>query len=149
MNARKSLVLVALALAGVAGCGPTPSGGVLAAPDRSGHASNLLTLADMQARLRTAGFNPQVGEQVEQSFLGVPGTLLRLPEAELQVYTYSDRVARAGDTASLDTARVVPPTMRITWIMPASLVTVENVAVIVLTRDEVLRTRIRNALTTH
>lgn len=106
-----------------------------------------LTLADVRARLETAGLTSEVGGKVEQSFLDVPGTLLRIPEAELQVYIYPNSAARAGDTAELDPVKVAPPTMRVTWIKPVSLVTFANIAVIVLTLDEALRRRVRVALT--
>jgi len=140
-------MVVALVVMGIPGCGSTSLDGVTPKTHLGSPGSNQLTLADVRTRLRSAGLEPQAGGQVEQSFLKVPGMLLRFPETELQVFIYPDPAARAGDTATLDPVKVAPPTMRVTWIMPASLVTVENVAVIVLTRDEALRARIRNVLT--
>ena len=109
--------------------------------------SKPLRISDIEDWLRRAGWALERGGQVKQSFLNVPGAVLLIPGAELQVYIYSNDVARADDTATLDPVKVSPPNMRITWIMPATLVAHENVAVIVLTGDEALRSRIRTALT--
>jgi hypothetical protein len=137
----------ALVLIGIASCRSTSSKGETAKINLGLPVSDRLTLTDVRTRLQSAGLEPKAGGQVEQSFLSVPGTLLHFPEAELQIYIYPDPIFRAGDTATLDPLKVAPPTMRVTWMMPASLVTVGNVAVIVLTRDEALRARIRTALT--
>ena len=132
-------VLVAACESGAPGTTPPPE-------DLAGEPSSVLTLADVEARLRDAGFGFERGGRVEQGFLRVAGAALVSPEAELQVYVYGSTTARRADTARLDSARVAPPTMMISWVMPASLATYGNVAVIVLTRDEVRRSRIHQAI---
>jgi hypothetical protein len=134
-------------LLAITGCGFTFSGRFIEKDNESSVVRKALTLRDVGDRLRTAGLAPEADGQVTQGFLNVPGTLLLVPGAELQVYIYPDSAARTADTAELDPVKIAPPTVRVTWVMPASLVTYENVAVILLTRDEMLRVRIRAALT--
>ena len=78
--------------------------------------------------------------------MSVPGTLLRVTNAELQAYVYGDQVDRARDTDPLDPARVAPPTMMVTWREPAGLVVDNNLALIVIARDSTVRARIRTAI---
>lgn len=105
-------------------------------------------VAKVEARLREADLAPvQRVSDVRQPFLSVPGTILRIgDDAQVQVFLYDDARAVGRDVERLDTARVAPPTMMITWVMPPSLVTSENMAAIVLTRDETLRRRVHAAL---
>ena len=100
-------------------------------------------------RLSAAGLLPEPQGEIRQPFLGAPGTTVRLAggAAEIQVFIYGDAGAVGRDTKGLHPTRVAPATMQITWIMPASLVVDNNLAAIVLTRDEALRMRIRAALT--
>lgn len=145
MNMCSRILVGLLATVVLTGCdlsSPNPSS---PEPEETGKTATL-NLTDVEARLRSLDLEAQRAGEVEQGFLAVRGTLLRVPGAELQVYVYPDSVARAQDTAPLDRTRVAPPTMMINWIMPATLVEVDNVAVILLTRDEGLRARIRRAL---
>ena len=100
-------------------------------------------------RLSAAGLRPEQLGEIRHPFLGVPGLTIRVAggAAEIQAFIYGDAGAVGRDTRGLDSTRVAPPTMQIMWIMPPSLVVDNNLAVIVLTRDEALRTRIRAALT--
>lgn len=137
---------LAIALALLVACegeGPGTSG---PDPDRSGGTSASWTIGDVQARLRANAVETRSRGVVQQDFMGVPGSVLEATDAELQVYLYPSARARARATAAIDPARVAPPTLMILWIMPPSLVTTGNAAVIVLTRDEALRDRIHRAL---
>lgn len=100
-------------------------------------------------RLSAAGLRPEQLGEIRHPFLGVPGLTIRVAggAAEIHVFIYGDAGAVARDTKGLDSTRVAPPTMQIMWIMPPSLVVDNNLAVIVLTRDEALRSRVRTALT--
>lgn len=75
--------------------------------------------------------------------MGVEGVLYRVEQAEVQVYLYADAVAVARDTDPLDTTRVAPPTMQVSWRMPPTLIVDNNLAAILLTRDDALRQKIR------
>ena len=136
-----------VALAVPSGCQGAAEPGADAA-DRGGDSAAVseLSVAEVEALLVTAGFQPERGEAVHQSFLAVEGIVVRVPGAELQVYLYDDAAARARDTSRLDRARVAPPDMMISWIMPPSLVETDNAAIIILTEDEALRSRITDAL---
>ena len=72
--------------------------------------------------------------------------MIGLPAAEIQAYVYGDAGAAGRDVARLDTARVAPPEMMLTWVAPPSLIWHNNLVAIVLTRDDRLRTRIIRAL---
>ena len=104
------------------------------------------SLGNLETTLRKAGLNPVRRGVVRQPFLGDEGMAYQVGSAELQVYLYADAGAVARDTEPLDTTRVAPPTMQITWRMPPALIVDNNMVVILLTRDEVLRRRIKAAI---
>ena len=107
------------------------------------------TVESLTKRLSEVGLRVRQDVTVEQPFLTVPGRVLVVGdgEAEIQSYVYKDEASRARDTANLDPKRVAPPTVQVSWLMPASLVTSRNVALIILTRDESLRAKITGAIT--
>ncbi len=104
------------------------------------------TLANLEEALRKNGLNPVSGGPVRQPFLGGEGILYQIGQAELQVYLYADAGAVARDTDLLDTTRVAPPTMQVSWRMPPTLIVDNNMAAILLARDDALRRRIRAAI---
>ncbi|MEO7503227.1 MAG: hypothetical protein ABIW94_11370 [Gemmatimonadaceae bacterium] len=61
------------------------------------------------------------------------------------MYIYGDAGALARDTDRLDTVGAAPPNMTVSWIMPPSLVVANNLALILLTREDELRQRVRRA----
>lgn len=87
-----------------------------------------------------------VSGSVRQPFMSQEGSILTADRATVQVFIYGDAGARGRDTDRLDTGRVAPPDMMVTWREPATLVVNNNLAAIVLTRDATLRHRIRDAL---
>lgn len=97
-------------------------------------------------RLQAKGLNPVLhAGEVRQPFMSVAGARVGLAAGEateLQVFLYGDPVARARDTDPLDPARVAPATMMITWKAPPTLIVDNNVALILLTPDRTLRTRV-------
>lgn len=98
-------------------------------------------------RLRWAGFDPAGGGTVRQPFMSVPGMIYIVKDAAIHVYIYADAIAVARDTDPLDSASVAPSGTNVNWPMPPSLVTANNLAAIVLTRNDETRRRIRAALT--
>jgi len=100
----------------------------------------------VEEALRNSGLNAVRGGGVRQPFLGGEGVVYHIGQAELQVYLYADAGAVARDTGALDTARVAPPTMQISWRMPPTLIVDNNMAAILLTRDDALRASIRAAI---
>lgn len=105
-----------------------------------------LTQAAVKERLIAVGFQPVDAGPVRQPFLGPTGRTYRIKGGEMQAYIYGDAVALAREVDKLDTLRVAPPTMMVEWTMPPSLIVANNLAVILLTRDEKLRERVRSAL---
>ena len=104
------------------------------------------SVAEVLDRLRVDGMPGELKGEIRQPFLAVQGVLVTVPGAEVQVYLYGDAGAAGRDVGRLDTARVAPPNMMITWTAPPSLIWHNNLVVIVLTRDEQLRARIRRSL---
>lgn len=104
------------------------------------------SVAEILDRLRADGMSGRLQGEIRQPFLAVPGVLVTLPGAEVQVYLYGDAGAAGRDVARLDTARVSPPNMMITWTARPSLIWHNNLVAIVLTRNEQLRARIRRSL---
>jgi hypothetical protein len=104
------------------------------------------TPANLEEGLRKSGLNPVKRGAVKQPFLGAEGILYQIGSAELQVYFYADAGAVARDTDPLDTTRVAPPTMQVSWRMPPALIVDNNMAAILLTRDDALRRKIKTAI---
>ena len=104
------------------------------------------SLANVEEALHRNGLNPIRAGLVKQPFLGADGTLYHIGAADLQVYLYADAGAVARDTDPLDTVRVAPPQLQISWRMPPALIVDNNMAAILLTRDDALRRRIRAAI---
>ena len=104
------------------------------------------TLQTLEDYFRNAGLEIRQDVSIRQPFLSVAGKVLVIGDdaAELQVYIYRDARSRTQDTEKLDPERVAPSTMQIAWLMPPSLITDHNLAIITLTRDEKLRTRIKD-----
>lgn len=103
-------------------------------------------LPTVQGELRSQGFDAVAIGEVRHAFLSVPGTRLRVGDAELQLFIYSDSMARARETDVLDTVRVAPRAVEMEWAAPPVLVTSGNMAIIVLAPDPQLRERLRTAL---
>jgi hypothetical protein len=103
----------------------------------------------VEGQLRDAGFTvSRDPTPVNLPFMAVPGTALDLGNATtVQVYLYGDAAARGADSDKLDPARAAPRTGSVPWRTPASLVTDNNMAAIVLTNDPKVRTRIATILT--
>lgn len=85
-------------------------------------------------------------EPVRHDFLSVPGVVYENSRVELQVFVYASAEARERDTRQLDSATVSPPTQRIVWRWPATLVTSSNLAAIILSLNERSVERIALAL---
>jgi hypothetical protein len=130
----------------VPGAGTVPTAG--APGDTAAPQGATWNLEMVEGQLREAGFNvSRERTPVNLPFMSVPGTALDLGGgATVQVYLYGDAAARGIDTDKLDTTRVVPAGTPTPWRSPAALLTDNNLAAIVLTGDEGLRGRVRNAL---
>jgi hypothetical protein len=102
----------------------------------------------VEGQLREAGFTINRDRTpVNLPFMSVPGTALDLGGGvSVQVYLYGDAAARGLDTDRLDASRAAPPNAAPPWRTPATLVTDNNLAAIVLTGDQGIRSRIGDAL---
>lgn len=102
----------------------------------------------VEGQLREAGFTVNRDRTpVSLPYMSVPGTALDLGgSAAIQVFLYGDAAARGADTDSLDVSRGAPRGASVPWRGPATLVTDNNMAAIVVTADQAMRDRISNAL---
>ena len=102
----------------------------------------------VEGQLREAGFTVSRDRTpVTLPYMSVPGTALDLgASASVQIFLYGDAAARGADTDSLDVTRGAPRGASVPWRAPATLVTDNNMAAIVVTGDQALRTRISDAL---
>ena len=105
-------------------------------------------LAKVQEALTASGIVPvTLTDSLSQPFMSAVGRVFNVAGATLQVFIYGDAGARGRDTDRLDSLTVAPAGMRILWIAPPSLVVQNNLAAIILTNDDNLQHRIRDALT--
>jgi hypothetical protein len=102
----------------------------------------------VEGQLREAGFTVSRDRTpVNLAFMSVPGIALDLGgSAAVQIYLYADAGARGADTDKLDPSRAAPRGATATFRSPATLVTDNNLAAIVLTSDPAVRARIAEAL---
>src|SRR5687768_4044045 len=102
----------------------------------------------VEGQLREAGFTVSRDRTpVSLPYMSVPGTALDLGgSVTVQIYLYGDAAARGSDTDKLDATRAAPAGTNVAWRAPATLVTDNNMAAIVLTADQAARTRIAGAL---
>ena len=104
------------------------------------------TVAEILERLRSASIPRELRGEVRQPFLAVRGARISVPGGEIQVFLYGDAGAAGRDVARLDTSRVAPPNVMISWVAPPSLIWHNNMVAILLTRDARLRARITQSL---
>ena len=105
-------------------------------------------LCSVEDRLERAGLAPRLrADTIRHAFMNVPGQLLLLGDSELQIFLYADSGAMRRDVMRLDTIRVGPPDMMVTWIASPTLITSNNLAAILLGGSERQVERVRNALT--
>jgi hypothetical protein len=130
----------------VPGAGTVPTAG--APGDTAAPQGATWNLEMVEGQLREAGFTVSRDRTpVSLPYMSVPGTALDLGgSVTLQIYLYGDAAARGSDTDKLDATRAAPPGTNVAWRAPATLVTDNNMAAIVLTADQAARTRIAGAL---
>ena len=103
---------------------------------------------NLEKRLESSGLAPRRAQgSIRQPFLGVPGLVFNLGSAELQAYLYPDTLVLQRDLAKLDTVRVAPSTMQISWRKTPTLIHSNNLLAILLSDDETQVERVRNAIT--
>jgi hypothetical protein len=130
----------------VPGAGTVPTAGVPG--DTAAPQGATWNLEMVEGQLHEAGFTVSRDRTpVNLPYMSVPGTAFDLGgSVTVQIYLYGDAGARGSDTDKLDPARAAPPGANVAWRSPATLVTDNNMAAIVLTADPTVRARIADAL---
>lgn len=103
-------------------------------------------IATVRGHLARAGVAMEEDGEIRQSFMGARGVRLRGEPGELQVFVYADAGARARDTDRLDSTALIVPTGAGGMQRPASVVTANNVAVIVVGPDSALLRAVTDVL---
>jgi hypothetical protein len=130
----------------VPGAGTVPTAGVPG--DTAAPQGATWNLEMVEGQLHDVGFTVSRDRTpVNLPFMSVPGTALDLGSSvTVQIYLYGDAGARGSDTDKLDASRAAPPGVNVAWRSPATLITDNNMAAIVLTADPAVRARIADAL---
>jgi hypothetical protein len=130
----------------VPGAGTVPMAGVPS--DTAAPQGATWNLEMVEGQLRDAGFSiTRDRTPVNLPYMSVPGTVLDLGgSTRVHIYLYGDAGARGADTDEIDPARAAPPGAPVPFRAPATLVTDNNMAAIVLTSDAAARARIAQAL---
>lgn len=96
-------------------------------------AYGLWQACSVEDRIMRAGLAVNRREEgVRHDFMSVEGLVWETSRAEVQVFLYASEADRKKDTDMLDTVFVAPKGRRIMWRWPATLVTSQNMAAIIL-----------------
>lgn len=110
-------------------------------------AYGLWQACSVEDRISRAGLAVNRREEgVRHDFMSVEGLVWETSRAEVQVFLYASEADRKRDTDLLDTVFVAPPGRRIMWRWPATLVTSQNMAAIILSLNGRQAERIALAL---
>jgi hypothetical protein len=110
-------------------------------------AFGLWQACSIEDRISRAGLAVNRREEgVKHDFMSVDGLVWETSRAEIQVFLYASEADRQRDTDLLDTVLVAPPGKRIMWRWPATLVTSNNMAAIILSLNGRQSERIALAL---
>lgn len=116
-------------------------------PARDSVSAHAITwdVAQVVARLRSAGVRVRTDGAARETFMSVRGMQLVAPAATLEVYIYGDAIAAARDIDKFDTLKVSANGQRLVWKKPPAIVTDNNAVILVHTDDDALRKHIRDA----
>jgi hypothetical protein len=102
---------------------------------------------NVEDRISRAGLAVNRREEgVQHDFMSVDGLVWETSRAEIQVFLYASEADRKRDTDMLDTVFVAPEGRRVMWRWPATLVTSNNMAAIILSLNGRQAERIALAL---
>ena len=127
---------------------PLPSSGDTSSPSDTLLGGRNGNMAKLMKRLESAGLAPvPLPTAVRHSFLSIPGTAFRIGDAELQVFIYDDSISAKRDLAKLDGETVSAPGTTAGWATKPTLIVSNNLAAIMLGRNERQIERVQLALT--
>ena len=115
---RKFLVLfsgLAFVAAAVAGCGDKLQQS-LTRQQTQATAAKPVDYATLLSALRAAGVRAERGDEVEQPFLPLKGTMIKIGQEDVQVFQYSDAAQVAAQAARISPDGGTVGTSKIRWI---------------------------------
>lgn len=101
----------------------------------------------VEKRLTDAGFVPIEQGASPSGVFPVPGTTYALGPAHLHVYLFPSAKAREEAVAGIDTVAVAKPGSPGSWAGPATLITSNNLAAVLVSDNGRLVERVQNAIT--
>jgi len=112
--------LLALSLA-LAACGSTSAATEPPTPEPTqapvvSHPNVVGGYVDLVDALTKGGAKVELGEDVDQAFFSVPGRILKVNGADVQVFEYDDAAAREAESANITPDGQPSPTMMVTWV---------------------------------
>lgn len=103
-------------------------------------------LASLSQALRDAEATVETGETVEQGFFAVPGQILKVNGADVQVFEYESAEAMEADAAQVSTDGGSVGTSMVTWIAPPHFFKSGRVLVLYIGEDTALLDLLRSLL---
>ena len=148
IGAGRGALVLALVVALIMGAQAGPAVGRGAATPGATPGPRLLALADVIGALRDLGLTVEdTGETVQHGFFAVPGQIVLVDGADLQVFVYPDAAARERDAATIDPDGSAIGTTMVDWIAPPHFTSAGNLLVLLLTADEDLAADVDLAVT--
>lgn len=103
-------------------------------------------LASLSQALRDAEATVETGETVEQGFFAVPGQILKVNGADVQVFEYESAEAMEAEAAQVSTDGGSVGTSMVTWIAPPHFFKSGRVLVLYIGEDTALLDLLRSLL---
>lgn len=101
----------------------------------------------VEKRLTDAGFVPIEQGAAPTGLFSVSGTTYALGPAQLHVYLFPSATAREAAVAAIDTLAVAKPGSHMAWAGPATLITSNNLAGVLVSDNGRLIERVQLAIT--
>lgn len=85
-------------------------------PEAVSHGNEIGGYVELVDALRAAGATVEATEEVEQAFFSMKGQKIKVNDAEIQVFEYSDETARKADSDQISPDGTNIGTSMITWV---------------------------------
>ena len=95
---------------------PTPEEDLSTTTEAVSHGNEIGGYVELVDALRAAGATVEPAEEVEQVFFSVKGQKIKVNDAEIQVFEYSDEASRKADSDQISPDGTNIGTSMITWV---------------------------------
>ena len=101
---------------------------------------------DLVDALKKDGTQVELGDQVDQAFFSVPGRIVKVKGADVQVFEYDDAAAREAESSNITPDGQPSPTMMVTWIDQPNFWATDRLIVLYVGTDADVIGRLTKAL---